>query len=235
VKSFFPGFPPEALKFLRRLKRNNNREWFLEHKEIYEQKVKIPMTGLVLALGGEMGRFAPELNTDPKRAIYRIYRDIRFSRDKTPYKTHIAAAFAHRGTPKHAGGGLYFHIAPDEVLIAGGSYMPGSAELRAIRHHIATHSEDLRKIINDGEFKKSFGGLEGDRLSRPPKGFLSDHPAADLLRYKQFLAYSTNPAELAESSDLLPLIVRGFRALMPLVRFLNAPFSKESVSSGGSR
>jgi uncharacterized protein (TIGR02453 family) len=235
VKTFFPGFPPEGLKFLRQLKRNNNREWFLEHKEVYELKVKIPMTGLVLALGGEMGRFAPELNTDPKRAIYRIYRDIRFSRDKTPYKTNVAAAFAPRGNPKHAGGGLYFHIAPEEILIAGGAYMPGPAELRAIRHHIATHSEDLLEIINDREFKKLFGGLEGDRLSRLPKGFPSDHPAADLLRYKQFLAYSTSPAELAESSDFLPLIVRNFRALMPLVRFLNTPLSKESVSSGASR
>jgi uncharacterized protein (TIGR02453 family) len=235
VKPFFPGFPREGLKFLRQLKRNNNREWFLDHKEIYEQQVKIPMTGLVLALGGEMGRFAPELNTDPKLAIYRIYRDIRFSRDKTPYKTHIAAAFPHRGTPKHAGGGLYFHIAPNEVLIAGGSYMPGAAELRAIRNHIATHAENLREIIDNREFKKLFGGLEGDRLSRLPKGFPSDHPAADLLRYKQFLAYSTNPAEVAGSPELLPLIVRNFRALMPLVRFLNASFSKKSVSSGRSR
>jgi uncharacterized protein (TIGR02453 family) len=231
VKTFFPGFPPEGLKFLRRLKRNNHREWFLEHKEIYEREVKIPMTGLVLALGGEMASFAPELNTDPKRAIYRIYRDIRFSRDKTPYKTHIAAVFAYRGAPKHAGAGLYFHVAPDEVLIAGGAYMPGSAELRAIRHHIATRSKDLREIIDDRQFRKLFGGLEGDRLSRPPKGFPSDHPAVDLLRYKQFLAYSRNPAEVAESSDLLPLIMRNFRALMPLVRFLNAPFARGSVSS----
>ena len=94
-------------------------------------------------------------------------------------------------------------------------------------------TEKLREIINDREFKKLFGGLEGDRLTRPPMGFPSDHPAVDLLRYKQFLAYSTNPAELAQSEDLLPLIVRNFRAMMPLLRFLNAPLSK--ASAAGSR
>jgi len=230
VKTFFPGFPPEGLKFLRRLKQNNNRDWFLEHKEIYEQQVKLPMTGLVLALGGELSRFAPELNTDPKRAIYRIYRDIRFSPDKTPYKTQIAAAFPPRGLSKHAGAGLYFHIAPEEVLIAGGVYMPGPAELRAIRNHIANQYERLRQILNDREFKKLFGGLEGDRLTRVPLGFPADHPAVELLRYKQFLAYSTHPAELAQSKELLPLVLRNFRAMMPLLRFLNAPLSQASAA-----
>ena len=106
----FAGFPPEALKFLRQLKRNNDREWFLEHKEIYERKVKEPMVNLVLALGGAMQAFAPEMVVDPKRAIYRIYRDVRFSADKSPYKTHVAAIFVPRGMAKNSCACLYFHL-----------------------------------------------------------------------------------------------------------------------------
>ena len=120
----FDGFSPETLRFLRQLKGNNNREWFLAHKDIYEQKVKAPMTELVLDLGQAMKQVAPELVVDPKRAIYRIYRDLRFSADKSPYKTHVAAIFVPRGIPKKTEACLYFHIEPAQVLVAGGVYMP---------------------------------------------------------------------------------------------------------------
>jgi uncharacterized protein (TIGR02453 family) len=103
MASEFPGFPPETLEFLHQLARNNNRGWFQAHKVTYEEKVKTPMIGLVLALGGAMQSFAPEMIVDPKRAIFRIYRDTRFSRDKAPYKTQIAAIFGPRGIPKHRG------------------------------------------------------------------------------------------------------------------------------------
>lgn len=143
----FPGFPPEALRFLRQLKRNNNREWFRAHKEIFDLKVKVPMVEVVLALGGALQSFAPELITEPDRAIYRIYRDTRFSPDKTPYKTHIAAHFAPRGVAKHAGAGLYFHIEPSEALIAGGIYMPGSA-VAALSTEAVLLSYDLGQTWN---------------------------------------------------------------------------------------
>ena len=222
----FPGFSAEALRFFRQLKRNNNREWFLAHKEIYEKEVKAPMVELVLALGVELQRFAPEMVTDPKRAIYRIYRDIRFSHDKTPYKTHIAAVFAPRGIPKHAGGGFYFHISPQGLLIAGGAYMPRPKELLAMRNHIALHGARLRKIIEDLQFKKHFGLLDGEKLSRVPKGFPADHPAADLLRYKQFLVSVTEPPELALRPELLPRLTQHFHAMAPLVQFLNSPLKQ---------
>jgi uncharacterized protein (TIGR02453 family) len=138
----FGGFPPETLRFLRQLKRNNKREWFLAHKNVYELKVKTPMIELVLALGQAMQKSAPELVMDPKRAIYRIYRDIRFSADKRPYKTHVAAIFVPRGIPKKTGACLYFHIEPSKVVIAGGVYMPDPATLRALRQHIADNWED---------------------------------------------------------------------------------------------
>jgi len=226
MSTTFAGFPPEAFQFLHRLKRNNHREWFLANKQTYEEKVKSPMVELVLALGGRMQPFAPEMSFDPSRAIYRIYRDVRFSPDKTPYKTHIAAVFHPRGMEKHNCGGLYFHVAPDGVEIAGGVYMPGPAELLAIRRHIAAHHRKFRSIVESPEFRRLFGELWGARLARTPKGFPAGHPAAELLRYKQFLADVSRPAELAESRDLLPTLVRHFRGMMPLVRFLNEPILK---------
>ncbi len=219
----FPGFPHESRQFLRQLSRNNNREWFQAHKTIFEEKVKAPMTAMVLAIGGAIQTFAPELIVEPRRAIYRIYRDTRFSNDKTPYKTHIAALFAPRGIPKHSGAALYFHISPEEVLIAGGVYMPGSEELKLIRRHIAARPDEFRTIINHRQFTKTFGKLEGDRLTRAPREFSPDHPALDLLRYKQYLAYVSDPPKLAEGRKLFPRVLSVFEAVMPLVRFLNAP------------
>ena len=223
----FAGFPPQALAFLRRLKRHNDREWFLKNKETYEQKVKAPMVELVLALGREMKQFAPELLADPKRAIYRIYRDTRFSPDKTPYKTHIAAVFTPRGLEKGDSASVYFHVSPTEVEIAGGVYMPSPEVLRAIREHIALHHKKLQSIIEAPEFKRLFGELWGERLTRVPKGFAADHPAAELLRYKQMLADVSQPPELAESPQLLPTLVTMFRGMMPLIRFLNDPLTRQ--------
>ncbi len=227
----FGGFPPETLKFLRQLKRNNNREWFLAHKDVYESKVKAPMTDLVLALGFELQNFAPELVVDPRRAIYRIYRDIRFSADKRPYKTHVAAIFVPRGIPKNTGACLYFHVEPAEVVVAGGVYMPDSATLRALRQHISANWEDLRAITNQRSFKKMFGRLQGDRLVRPPSGFATDHPAIDVLRQKQFYVSQTEPAELAEGPRLYPRLLALFSAMIPLVRFLNTPIQSLNIKN----
>ena len=219
----FPGFPRAGLSFLRALRRNNNREWFLAHKEEYERHVREPMTALVLALGEELRKFAPELWTDPARIIYRIYRDTRFSPDKTPYKTHVAGHFSVAGLPKHVCGSLYFHITPEVIEIAGGVYMPGPAELLAIRNHIAANHLELRKILANRKFKSLFSGLWGEQLTRVPKGFAADHPAEDLLRYKQWLVDLEYPAKLALEPRLYAVLGESFRAVMPLVRFLNEP------------
>ena len=229
----FQGFPPEALSFLRRLKRNNHREWFLKNKPVYEAKVKAPMVELVLALGREMKKFAPEMQTDPARAIYRIYRDVRFSPNKTPYKTHVSAIFHPGGRPKHDGAGLYFHVSPSEVEIAGGVYLPERDTLLAIRHHIASHHRQLRTILEAPEFRRLFGEPWGEKLTRAPKGFPPNHPAAELLRYKQLLADVAHPADLAETPRLFSTLVECFRAMMPLVRFLNAPLKAGLAQAGG--
>lgn len=222
MQSTFRGFPPETVKFLRQLKRNNNRPWFQAHKTDFEEKVKQPLVDLVTALGGAMHGFAPEMVTDPKRSIFRIYRDTRFSPDKTPYKTHLAAHFTAAGVGKHVGAGLYFHLDPDELLVGGGVYMPPAPELRLIRNHIAHHAEELRRILRNSTFKRIYGGLQGDQLTRPPKGFPPDHPELDLLRYKQFVAWFERPPAVAETPRLFPLLIEAFVALLPLVRFINA-------------
>ena len=225
VTTGFPGFPPETLKFLRQLKKNNNRPWFQEHKEVYEEKVRQPMIDLVIALGGAMQAFAPEMVVDPRKAVYRIYRDTRFGADKTPYKTQVSAFFVPRGMQKGSAAGLYFHVDAAELLIAGGLYMPGSPELRAIRARVADHWKDLKAIVERREFKKMFGGLQGEKLGRAPQGYSPDHPAIEYLRYKQYLAWLTEPATFAESPKLFPRLLTAFAAMLPLVRFLNTAVS----------
>jgi uncharacterized protein (TIGR02453 family) len=216
-------FPSEGLKFLRSLKRNNNREWFQEHKGIYEEHVKRPMTELISALAGDFQEFAPEMIASPKVSAYRIYRDTRFSRDKSPYKTHVAAVFPRTGLEKHEGAGFYLHIAPSELLIAGGLYMPLPEDLNAVRQAIADDSGTFLKIIGHRQFRRLFGSVQGERLSRVPRGFPPDHPALEYLKCKQFLAARTLPATDALTKSFYPLVRDTFRTMVPFVRFLNAP------------
>jgi uncharacterized protein (TIGR02453 family) len=225
------SFPAEGLRFLRQLKRNNNRDWFQANKETYERAVKAPMQELVIAIGEAFRRFAPEMVADPKLSVYRIYRDTRFSKDKTPYKTHVAAIFPVRGLPKHSGPGLYFHISPEEVLIAGGIYMPEPEVVRAVRQQIAEHPKRFLAIVEARSFRKSFGELEGEQLRSMPKGFSPDHLAAKYLRYKQFLFGEQHPAALAEKPRFLPAIVSCFEKGMPLIRFLKQAAEKAAPQS----
>src|SRR5205823_13261569 len=178
----------EGLRFLRSMKRNNNREWFWEHKGIYEQHVKQPMAELIETLAGEFQQFAPEMIASPRASAYRIYRDTRFSKDISPYKTHVAAVFPRSGLGKHEGAGFYVHIAPTELLIGGGLYVPLPEDLAVVREHIATNAKSFLGIVDSRQFRKLFGTLGGEQLARVPRGFSPDHPAADYLRHKQFLA-----------------------------------------------
>jgi uncharacterized protein (TIGR02453 family) len=219
----FPGFPPEAMTFFRGLKRNNKREWFQARKAVFDEKVRAPMFQLVDALNAEMMKFAPDYVTEPERAIYRIYRDTRFSSDKTPYKTHIAAVFPRRGMERHAGAGFYFSVSPQEVEVAGGVYMPPPEQLSAIRSHLAEHHEEFRRIANTRSLRTLVGEIVGDRLARVPKGFCADHPAADLVRYKQLYVFAELDPALARTPKLLGELVKHFRVMTPLVEFLNAP------------
>jgi uncharacterized protein (TIGR02453 family) len=210
------------LKFLRALKRNNDREWFKARKDEYERHVRTPMVAVIEQLAIDFKRFAPELVASPKTSLYRIYRDTRFSEDKTPLKTHAAAVFPWRGLARHEGAGLYFEIAPGWVWIGGGMYAPDASQLQSVREHIARHYRQLDAIVTSPGFKK-LGGLKGDKMSRVPRGFAKDHKAAPYLQQKQFLGYREEAAAFATSPDFYRQLVRTMKTLAPLVRFLNEP------------
>lgn len=214
-------FTSRTLSFLRALKRNNNREWFRDRKENYARHVRGPMIELLDRLARDLPSFAPDLVSDPKISLYRIYRDTRFSADKAPLKTHVAAHFPSKAFGRNGGAGLYLEVAPKWVWIGGGLYMPETSELRAIREHIAATHPRLHRLVSGPPFRKHVGTLDGERLTRVPRGYRADHQAADYLRYKQFLAGCEYEAEFAVSPRFYGELLRVFRAVAPVVRFLN--------------
>jgi uncharacterized protein (TIGR02453 family) len=218
-----PRFSAETLRFLRALKRNNRREWFNAHRDEYERYVRQPMTAVVERLADDFRAFAPELVASPKVSMYRIYRDTRFSENKTPYKTHVAAVFPTRGLLKHQGAGLYFHVSPDQVWAGGGMYSPEPAQLYVVREHIATNIKQLRAIVESPGFHRRVGKLEGEKLKRVPRGFAKDHEAAEYLKHRYFIAGTEFPAALAASPRFYSTLVSVFRQVLPLSRFLNTP------------
>ena len=221
-------FTRKTVAFLRALKRNNDREWFKARKAEYEAHVRGPMVALLARLAEDFRSFAPDLVADPKVSLFRIYRDTRFSHDKTPLKTNAAAHFPHRRLRK-AGAGLYLEVAPKWVWIGGGIYMPESHELTAIRTHVGAHHAKFRKIVEAKSFVAATGGLHGEQLTRVPRGYATDHPAAHYLRYRQFLAGREYPAEFAHDARFYPEVLKVFRHIAPMVQFLNTPILQRPV------
>jgi uncharacterized protein (TIGR02453 family) len=216
-------FSPEALQFLRGLARNNRRDWFDARKPTYERELKAPMLALIEEINGELLDFAPEHIQPAHKCMFRIYRDTRFSPDKTPYKKHISAWWARQGLEKKSGGGFYFHLSAKELIIAAGVYMPEREQLLAIRNHLLEHHEEFRRIQKDRKLHRLMGEFDGLRLTRPPKGFPKDHPAIDLIACRQWGVSATLPAEMALQPTLRKEIVSRFRAAAPLIEFLNRP------------
>jgi len=215
-------FTSKTLSFLRSLKRNNKREWFHERRDQYEQHCRGPMIEIVERLAEDFRSFAPEMLADPKVSIFRQFRDTRFSHDKTPLKTHIAATFPNRRLGRMNGAGLYFEIAPGWVWIGGGLYAPETSQLQLVREHIAENHRRLDAIVKSPRFKK-VGGLQGDTMTRVPRGFAKDHPAAAYLQRRQFLAFREEPAAFASSKTFYKQLVWTLETITPLVRFLNEP------------
>jgi uncharacterized protein (TIGR02453 family) len=218
-----PRFTSQSLRFLRALKRNNRREWFAAHRGDYEAHVRQPMTDIIARLADDLRGFGPEYVANPKTSMYRIYRDIRFSENKAPYKTHVAANFPTRGLPKHEGAGLYFHVSPDEVWIGGGMYAPQPPQLHAVREHIAENSRRLRALVESPAFRRDVGTLEGERLLRVPRGFPKDHEAAEYLKFRQFLAGREFEPAFATSPKFYSSLLAVFKRVAPVTRFLNEP------------
>jgi uncharacterized protein (TIGR02453 family) len=223
-------FTRKTLSFLRALTRNNDRDWFRARKHEYDAHVRAPMVSLLAQLAVDLRSFAPELVSDPKVSLYRIYRDTRFSDDKSPLKTHVAAHFPMRGLPRGTGAGLYFEIAPQWVWMGGGIYMPTSADLRAIRAHIAETHPRLHRVVTRPAFSRLMGGVTGEQLTRVPVGYPKDHPAAEYLRFKQFLAGRERDAAFALSPGFYRELVETFRATAPLVQFLNTALTTRAAA-----
>lgn len=220
-------FSPAAIKFLRGLKTHNDREWFEPRKPIYERELKAPMLALIGEINHALSDFAPEFIRPEHKIMMRIYRDIRFSKNKAPYKTQIAAWWARAGLEKTSGGGFYFHISPTEVTVAAGVYMPERDQLLAIRRYLVTHQAEMRRLLADKKLRAVMSEFDGLRLTRAPKGFNPDDPevaaALDLLLCRQWGVAATLPVETATSPKLAGEIITRFRRAAPLVALLNTP------------
>lgn len=223
MRSSFAGFPPEMVRFFRSLKRNNRREWFQPRKHLFEQYVKAPMLELAGAINTELAKFAPAYVTEPKSAIFRIYRDTRFSADKTPYKTHVAASFSRRGSERLGTGGFYLSVSLEAIEVAAGIWHPDRDVLLLVRNHIAETHAELSRLLAGKKARKLTGELKGDALSRSPKGFDPEHPAADFIKMKDWVLDVTLDANLATTPQLHGAIVDRFRAMAPLLEYLNRP------------
>jgi uncharacterized protein (TIGR02453 family) len=231
VRGTGPLFTPATLAFLRALKRHNDRDWFRANRERYERDVRSPMIRAVERLALDLPRFAPDLAASPRISLYRIHRDTRFSPDKSPFKTQIAAVFPCRRLPKHEGAGLYYEIGPGGVWMGGGMYAPQTPQLQAVREHIARRFRQLQRLLGSAAFRRRVGRVEGQRLQRVPRGFAADHPAAELLKLRQFLMGRDYPAAFATSARFYPTLIAVFEAIAPVVRFLNEPLLTSQPAS----
>lgn len=211
------------VRFFRSLKRNNRREWFQPRKHLFDQHIKAPMLELVSAINTDLAKFAPEYVTEPKNSIFRIYRDTRFSADKTPYKTHVAASFARRGGERLGAGGFYFSVSHEVIEIAAGIWHPERDVMLLVRNHIAETHKELSRLLADKKARKLVGELKGGALSRSPKGFDPAHPAAELIKMKDWVLEVTLDANLVTTAQLHGAIVERFRAMAPVLGYLNRP------------
>src|SRR5688500_498616 len=240
-------FTKKTLSFLRSLKRNNKREWFHERRDQYEAHCRGPMIATIERLAVDLRGFAPDLVADPKVSLFRQFRDTRFSGDKTPLKTHIGATFPNRALGRLNGAGLYFEVAPTWVWIGGGLWSPDTSQLHLVREHVAANHRRLDGIVKSPAFRK-IGGLQGDRMTRVPRGFAKDHPAATDFMHRPFLGVREDPATLAASPTFYKQLRDTMKTIAPLVSFLNEPLieaqrperqahmlSEQSIANYGER
>jgi uncharacterized protein (TIGR02453 family) len=210
------------LQFLSQLKHNNHREWLETHRTEYESARE----GFIIFVGKlikELSLIVPAISMlEPKDCIFRIYRDVRFSKDKTPYKSHFGAYFA-EGGKKSTKAGYYLHIEPDgKSMLAGGVYMPPPEDLKKIRQEIDYNGEQLHSILNSADFIKYFGTLTGSKLKTTPKGYGPEHPDVELLRQKDFIATHYMADKTVIQSDFLEYSIKVWKSLKPLNEYMNA-------------
>lgn len=219
-----PCFSPKCLSFFRQLEKNNDREWFKPRKAIFEAEARAPMLELVAWLNERMRKFAVDhVAEPPAKAIFRIYRDTRFAKDKTPYNTLVSAIFHRRGLPKPGGAAFYVAVSHKGVEVAGGMYMPAPEQLKAFRDAVARDAKPLSKILSDRTLRRLMGDVHGEQMTRVPKGY-SAEPGSDaesLLRRKNIYFSVDLDAKLATTPKLANEVIKRFEALSPLVDHIN--------------
>jgi len=220
--SKFKGFPKDFFVFFKELKENNNRDWFTANKSRYQESVVTPMGEYITSIAPHLESISPHYNADPRAhggSMFRIYRDTRFSKDKTPYKTHAACHFRHKsGRDAHAPG-FYLHIETDGISIGGGIWHPPSKQLGQIREFIVDNPSAWEKLGQVPDVKK-IGGVQGDSLSRPPRGYPSDARHIEDLRRKSFYLMTAVGVEKALSPALVTESTRIFRTAAKLNHFI---------------
>lgn len=217
-----------TLTFLKELRENNNREWFQDNKRRYEaaKKDAEEFVGAILA---SLPKSDPDITgLRPKDCMFRIYRDVRFSKNKQPYKTNFGASIA-KGGRKSPFPGYYIHIEPGQSFWGGGLYMPSGAVLKAVRQEIDYNQKQFESIVLSPTFQETYGELWGERLKTSPQGYSQDHPAIKWLRLKSFIAFKEAPDSALTRQDLSMRIIEDFAVLKPLNDFLKMPLLDESV------
>ena len=213
-------------KFLKDLKKNNNRDWFTENKKRYQGEHE-EIISFADALLAKMNEHDVIETPTGKKSLFRIYRDVRFSKDKSPYKTHWSGGFKRATAARR--GGYYFHIQPDgQSFIGGGFWGPNKDDLQRIREEIATDASELREILADPTFVSTFKELQGDQLKTAPKGFDKEHPDIDLLRYKQFIFGKNFTDKEVQSPDFLEVANDTFKAMRPFFDFMSDVLTTDS-------
>lgn len=215
----------EVLNFLSELKENNNREWFDINRDRYKE-CRNKMLFLTELLTHEAVKFDADIGIqDAKHSVFRIFRDVRFSNDKTPYKTNMGSFIA-KGGRKSISAGYYLHIQPGASFVGGGSYTPPADALKAFRTEIFDQPNEFKKLIYADSFQKVYPNLYDDKLKTTPKGFPKDFPDIDLLKYKSYVFTSTLSDLVVASDDFIEKIVSSMKELYPVNRFLNSALEK---------
>ena len=213
------------LDFLKELGNNNNRDWFLENKDLYEKNRE----GVISFADDLLKKVNEHDNIETvsgKKSIFRIYRDVRFSKDKTPYKTCWSGSF--KRATKQLRGSYYFHIEPGNSFLGGGFWGPSSADLKLIRNNILIYGDELKKIVDSKSFKASFGELEGEQLKTCPKGFDKEHKHIDLLRYKRFVVMKRFTDKEVMSDDFGSKLNDGFKAMRPFFNYMSEALTTDA-------
>lgn len=219
------SIPESTFTFLNDLQANNNRPWFNENKERYLQEYDY-MIKFAENLIARMSQHDLLVPMTGKKSLFRIYRDVRFSKNKMPYKGHFS------GTLKRATelrrGGYYYHLQPGESFLAGGFWGPNSADLKRIREELAADPEPLRRIIADPVFQKTFGELKGDKVKTAPRGFTKDHPNIDLIRHKQYIVTRAFTDKQVMAADFLDQVVETFQHIRPFLDYMSEVLTTDS-------